>query len=325
MISTQVQYVISCDWGTSSFRLRLVAAGTKSVLAESTSDQGIAATYALWQQASQPDRLAFYCDILQQHIRVLESICGYALTNTMILVSGMASAQIGLKELPYQIIPLNILQAGLATHFIPGNHFFQYNILLVSGLRSGNDVMRGEETILAGCEIKSMASEQLFVLPGTHSKHVVVKEGKLTGFQTFMTGEIFALLAKKSILANSVEPGSDNVVDNAAFLKGVQDAATSNLLQALFHVRTNQLFDVYNKYENYEYLSGLLIGTEFKNVVPDQYAAITIVSEGKLGAYYKSALSIFYDPNKITSLNAADALISGHIALFLQSTKNYNK
>jgi 2-dehydro-3-deoxygalactonokinase len=315
---------ISCDWGTSSFRLRLIDTNTLIVLAESKSMEGIAATHNLWQQIKQTGRVAYYCEVLQKHIRVLESICGFPLAKTTIIVSGMASSQIGMIELPYQSIPINLMQADLATHIIPATATFPYEILLVSGVRTENDVMRGEETILAGCDINKLPSEQLFIFPGTHSKHVVVKEGMVTVFHTFMTGELFSLLATTSILANSVESITDDMRNVSVFLRGVKDAAHSNFLNAIFHVRTNHLFDVFNKSDNYEYLSGLLIGTELKNVGHNNYAAITIVSEGKLDAYYKLALSFLYPSHKIICINANEALVKGHAALYFEYNKQLN-
>ncbi|MES2647490.1 MAG: 2-dehydro-3-deoxygalactonokinase [Bacteroidota bacterium] len=313
---------ISCDWGTSSFRLRLIDAATQRVLTESKSMQGIAATHAAWLQANQPGRVAFYCGILQQHLGVLESECGFSLNNTTIIISGMASSQIGIFELPYLSIPFNIQKAVIATHVIPANNSFPYEIVLVSGVRSGNDVMRGEETILAGCEIKKMDSEQLYILPGTHSKHIVVQDGLITAFKTYLTGEIFNLLATKSILANSVEINRDDDNSKTFFLEGVKAALDSNILNSIFTVRTNQLFEILNKKENYQYLSGLIIGTELKDVFQTQNGTITIVSEGFLTAAYKLAFSVLSNRSEIKYLNADEALIKGHTALLLNITSN---
>ena len=46
------------------------------------------------------------------------------------------------------------------------------------------------------------------VLPGTLSKWVTVRDGRIAHFSTFMTGEIFALLRQHSILARTL-PGED--------------------------------------------------------------------------------------------------------------------
>ncbi|MEP7319631.1 MAG: 2-dehydro-3-deoxygalactonokinase, partial [Panacibacter sp.] len=210
---------ISCDWGTSSFRLRLINAETNAVLAETKSAQGIAATYALWKEQSNTDRIAFYSHIILQGILSLEQQCGYSLDGVTIIISGMASATIGIIELPYKPIPFYINKAELETHIIPATETCSHTMLIVSGVRSSNDVMRGEETILAGCNIKESNEKQLFIFPGTHSKHVSVENGLIAGIKTFMTGEVFELLNSKSILAASVENNSNE--NSAAFIKGI--------------------------------------------------------------------------------------------------------
>ena len=55
---------ISCDWGTSSFRLRIVDALKGSILCEIHTQQGIAATYASWKEQQNADRFRFP----QQHV-----------------------------------------------------------------------------------------------------------------------------------------------------------------------------------------------------------------------------------------------------------------
>ncbi|MFC7670205.1 hypothetical protein ACFQT0_24695 [Hymenobacter humi] len=41
---------LSCDWGTSSFRLRLVERAGLKILAQESSKEGNAATAELWQR-----------------------------------------------------------------------------------------------------------------------------------------------------------------------------------------------------------------------------------------------------------------------------------
>ena len=41
---------ISCDWGTSALRLRIIDIDKMSVLAEAVSAQGISGTFELWKQ-----------------------------------------------------------------------------------------------------------------------------------------------------------------------------------------------------------------------------------------------------------------------------------
>lgn len=306
---------ISCDWGTSSFRLRLIEAATKNILAETKSAQGIAATYALWKEQPVTDRVLFYTGVLLQQIKLLETQCGYLLDEITILISGMASATIGMMELPYKPIPLQINRPDFQIHIISATAICRHTIIIISGVRSATDVMRGEETMLAGCAVANIASEQLFIFPGTHSKHVMVQNGLLKDFKTYMTGELFDLLISKSILATAVENDSFTPQNSNAFIKGVKESVDANILNAIFHVRTNQLFGTADKNENFHYLSGLLIGEELKNIQPGIFLLITIVASGNLLSLYAEALSVLGFKN-IKFVNADKALIQGQAFIF---------
>ena len=53
----QQKYLLGCDWGTSSFRLRLFDIEKQIVEAEISSREGIAITYRAWQAEAQQDTL----------------------------------------------------------------------------------------------------------------------------------------------------------------------------------------------------------------------------------------------------------------------------
>ena len=311
-----IKKVISCDWGTSSFRLRLINAETKAVLAETKSAQGIAATYALWKEEKNADRFSFYVYVILSHILELEQQYKYSLDGVTIIISGMASATIGMMELPYKSIPFNVKKAELEMHFTPASESCRHKIIIISGVRSANDVMRGEETIIAGCAIEDIPQVQLFIFPGTHSKHVTVQNGMITDVKTYMTGEVFELLSTKSILSASVEKDNSTETNNTSFIKGIKESVDANLLNNIFHVRTNSLFESHTKKENYHYLSGLLIGEELKNIQATNYMSVTIVSTGSLLPLYLDALSALGLKEKLRQQNADEALVNGQVFVF---------
>ena len=304
-----VKQILSCDWGTTSFRLRLVNVSDAAVLAEATNGKGIATVYETWLQSGLPEneRSIFYKKILKTAVSTL----GYAVDNAVpLIVSGMASATIGMEELSYQSIPLLIKPGSLHTKKIAADKNFDHGILLVSGVHTNDDVMRGEETMLLGCDIDN--EEYLSIFPGTHSKHVVVKDGRLVDFKTFMTGEIFDLLANKSVLSKSIKNNDGQY--QTVFEAGVKAGANNNLLNIAFHVRTNALFKKYTPEENYHYLSGLLIGYELSEI-DDLKKNIRLVCEKQLGGKYLQAFKILSPQIKIENINADDALINGHCKL----------
>lgn len=307
---------ISCDWGTSSFRLRIVDALKGKILSEVFTQQGISATFASWKEQQNADRFLFYRSYLETQINTLEKNYGNSLKNIPIIIAGMASSAIGMKELPYKQIPFTIEAQNLAIETIPATTSFPHKIILISGVCSANDAMRGEETIIAGCELNAIWKKQLFILPGTHSKHVIAEGGILTGFKTFMTGELFELISTKSILSASVEKYKGLVEENEAFIQGVKDAGASSLLNNIFHVRTNAIFNRMNKEDNYAYLSGLLIGEELKHIPGETINAVTIVSSGSLLKLYYKALQSLNTSYPLHIIDAGQALIRAQINLF---------
>jgi 2-dehydro-3-deoxygalactonokinase len=190
---------LSCDWGTSSFRLRLIKTDKLTVLAEEVNADGIADIYKEWTQSGKDEneRLLFYKCCLGKQIVRLEDRVGYALNEMPVLLSGMASSSIGMIELPYKELPFKVDGSDIDHRMIPASAQFSHDLFIISGARTSDDVLRGEETMLIGSEYEDNDMERVFIFPGTHSKHIYVHKGVATHFKTYMTGELFNLLARK--------------------------------------------------------------------------------------------------------------------------------
>ena len=310
--------LISCDWGTSSFRLRLVDITTGKVLSELNTNQGIKDTFSAWNANKNEanDRQTFYSNILSEQIKNLND--AGSLNGIPVIISGMASSSIGLLDLPYKELPFSTDGIDLLVHTIRATEDCPHAITLVSGAKTATDVLRGEETILIGCEIPLDEQKRLYIFPGTHSKHIIVQQGKVVDFTTYMTGEFFDLLANKSILAASVKkdiPAHDGIYE-AAFKKGVLKGANVNLLSSAFKVRINQLNNKLTATENYNYLSGLLIGCELNTVNRNDDFFITIVAGQTLLQQYLLAFQVLGFDKNIQGLNADTALVNGHCKLY---------
>lgn len=316
---------LSCDWGTSSFRLRLVERGGLKVLAEASSKEGNAATAELWRQADQPaeQRVAFYLAILRKHLETLEKAVGTSLNAVPVVMSGMASSTIGMLELPYKQLPFATDGTDLATKTLAPTADFANSVLLISGVRSENDVMRGEEVQLVGCGFETNDEEQLFLHPGTHAKHVRVRAGQAVAFETYMTGELFSLLSKESILAASVEAGGQlaEASHRHWFEQGVRASEHANLLHNAFLVRTNDLFKKASKRENYFYLSGLVIGSECRDLLNNLPASIILAGEAVLIDHYRAALHTLgiADRCAIETKTAVEVTLRGQLAVLNHS------
>ncbi|HVS96103.1 MAG TPA: 2-dehydro-3-deoxygalactonokinase [Puia sp.] len=303
--------LISCDWGTSSFRLRAVDSG--KAIGSVQTDYGIAAAFSDWQGSELPEqqRAGFYRSILYRAIDDLQRQHALDLHGAPILLSGMVSSSLGLRELPYHPLPFDVSGADLQPAVFPATMDFPHVALLIPGIRSHDDVIRGEETQLIGCRPANDNGERVFIFPGTHSKHITVREGKATGFTTYMTGEIFHLLAHKSLLSVSVtKPVSPALT--IAFYAGIDEARNASILRGAFSVRTNTLFKRLSKENNYQYLSGLLIGEELKAL---GHRPITLVSSGSLLSSYQAALQYLGLP-PVQSIDAETAMVRGHTTLW---------
>ena len=315
---------LSCDWGTTAFRLLLVERDTLTIIAEESSKEGNAATAGAWEQAGQPpaQRVAFYLAIVRQHIQRLEAAAGNTLAGIPVVISGMASSTIGMVELPYKPLPFAVDGSDLLTKTIAPTDDFPHPVLLISGVKGDDDVMRGEEVQLVGCGFDNTPEEQLFLHPGTHAKHVTVQNGQATGLKTYMTGELFALLSTQSILAASVEEGGMLAEGRHQqwFAKGVLEGQQANLLHTAFLVRTNDLFHQNSKSENYFYLSGLLIGSECHELLAHRPARIVLAGEPVLVDLYGAALHVLGISHKcpVTTRTAQEVTLNGHLAVLKQ-------
>ncbi len=312
---------LSCDWGTSSFRIKLIEVPGLKIIAKENNDQGIAKTFELWKQSGRTEeaRLNFYLDIIHEHIRIFEKKLNTSFSRLPLIISGMASSTMGMIDLPYKDFPFSVDGSDLIIKIIEPDDTFTHKIIIISGAKTNDDAMRGEETQLAGCVHDDIIKqgEQVFIFPGTHSKHIVVKNGKALTVKTYMTGEFFELLSQKSILSGSVEEGNSFFQKNIqSFEKGVINSVLLNLLHSCFLVRTNHLFDKFTKQENYYYLSGLLIGTEMKELMNDDYPTITLVSNAMLSSYYETAFNVLNKGEAILKIqNAGDALVQGQLKI----------
>lgn len=149
--------------------------------------------------------------------------------------------------------------------------------------------MRGEEVQIFGAMRLSGLAEGLFVLPGTHSKWATVRAGRVIGFRTFMTGEVYGLFGQHSILARTLD--ADAPLDKAAFRRGVARAGNGEgLLHNAFGVRALALFGRLSPAQSASYLSGLLIGEELARQKLPESGEVIVIGASALVERYALAL-----------------------------------
>jgi 2-dehydro-3-deoxygalactonokinase len=204
----------------------------------------------------------------------------------------MAGSRQGWQEAPYCPCPAGFAELGQHLLWLqPGR------IALVPGLSclgadalNTPDVMRGEEVQIFGALHMAGRDSATLVLPGTHSKWVQVQGGRVAQFQTFMTGEVFALMSQYSILGKTMD--LQGAFDEAVFLQGVdQSQQSGSVLHHLFAVRTLGLFERLSAAQLPSYLSGLLIGEELRHqAASTQTEPVILIGSEALTLRYTLAL-----------------------------------
>jgi 2-dehydro-3-deoxygalactonokinase len=321
--------ILCCDWGTSFFRLALLTINDYQLIGEVHSKNGIVQMFNDWQETGSPvsGKPEFFQAELKKQIVVLGNKLFVDMDHIPILLSGMASSSIGMEEIPYADLPFALDGSNANIKWFEPTEEFPHQVMLVSGVKSPKDVMRGEETQLIGIIEKINMAEfsmpkSVFIFPGTHSKHIYMDEAQLVDIKTYMTGELFGLIANASILKDSVDAKLTidlSADEREAFRSGVREAQLSNMLYGLFTVRTNQLFDKLGKTQNYFYLSGLLIGTELKHLRKREELRVILCSSSKLQLVYKLAIEELHMTNRCTIIPATivdKAAYVGQVSLF---------
>jgi 2-dehydro-3-deoxygalactonokinase len=291
--------IVNCDWGTTRLRLRAIRLDPFAAVAEWCSLDGVA---SLARQYAGESRAPGYRAILADGLRQLTAQLGAALAGAPVLISGMASSSIGWLELPYARLPLPLEGSRLVWRELDAveSDVGSHRALLISGACTDTDVMRGEETELVGLFTlpiaQRLATGSLVVKPGTHSKHLRVESGRIIGFETFMTGELFEVLRDHSVLRHSVDApsGSDSfsAADEAELRAGLRHARSTSLSAALFRVRTRQLLDNTGGERNRSFLSGLLLGSElaYLSDAPLGDVPLALCATAPIDAHYRAAL-----------------------------------
>ncbi len=308
-------YFISCDWGTTNFRLRVVAIATLGVAAEQATDQGIRDTYDLFRGSGEGDQYAYFADYLFSQVERLP----VEYHACPVVASGMASARIGLKELPYARLPIGSEGKFLVTEWLEGKGKRQ--LLLISGVSDSDNIMRGEEVQALGLiPFLREYGDGTLILPGTHSKHLRYLSGAFISFDTYLTGELFEVLSRRTILANSVLQGPLDAAGVAAFREGVALGAAGKLSRSLFSVRVRDVLNAVPLIENYYFLSGLLLGEELRDL-PGRRGMVYLAAPEPVLTLYRIALEALLEPDRLVCYNGVTlqrAQLYGQLKLLLR-------
>lgn len=309
MNSTAAPQLLALDWGTSSLRAFLMYDG--KIIQTRHSDHGI-------QHLPVPGTTGFELAFAQIAGNWLEQW-----PNLPIVASGMVGSAQGWREAPYVRCPAST--HSVAAQGVSVASGLGKSVLIAPGVLFDEpgqlpDVMRGEETQIAGALLQNpqWAARSCIVLPGTHSKWVQIEKGRIERFATYLTGELFAVLCKHSILGrlmpetaskeSHIEPSA------AAFKLGLataRESAPGDFTHQIFATRTLGLTGRLPNGALADFLSGLLIGHELVSglarIREGATVPLILIGDPVLCQRYESALRYLQRPASAVLDNTAPA------------------
>jgi len=280
---------IAADWGTT--HIRAWAIGEEdNVLAFRESNEGMK---DLQQNEFEPVLL-----------KLIESWLDDTKVTT-VMACGMVGSKQGWVETPYlktPCVPIDNQQLTIAT-----TKDNRIKVNFVPGVMQNNsaDIMRGEETQIAGFINKNPDFNGVVCLPGTHTKWVNVKEGQITSFKTFMTGELFGVISNHTLIRHSISIKGWN---QAGFEAGIHEGFNNpgSIASNLFSLRAESIVNDLDRDQARSTLSGLLLGVELNGAQTFwENSNVIIIGSQLLSDNYHQGLKILGGQSQLFSLETA--------------------
>lgn len=294
--------LLACDWGTTNLRAWTLDAEGRPIEGRE---------FQLGVSRLQPGEAARrFAEEVQPALgaeRLPAILCGMIGSNLGWTVAPYVDCPAAMEDLARAMVPVE--SSGGWARIVPG--------LRSGGFGGAGDVMRGEETQLFGWLSQHpdrARGRQLVCHPGTHAKWMVVEDGRIVRFVTAMTGELFAVLSRYSVLKSDAPAD-----DEAAFAEGLAAAGEGDALAArLFTARARVAGMGKDPASTPSYLSGLLIGAEVASVPRllglADHAPIALLGDAGLCSLYSRALAARGVEHQIFDGEAA--AIAGLFALY---------
>ena len=294
---------VAVDWGTSNVRAWGIGAGGEIVWSRS-SDRGMGRLSA-----------ADYPAVLTE---LLAAAATERPAPVEVLICGMAGARQGWREAPYLEAPA-ALDRLLLSAVRPETDGTPFDVRILPGIcqktPGGEDVMRGEETQLLGLLALRPEFSGTVCMPGTHSKWVQLEGGRVVGFATAMTGELYEAIGSHTVIRHAL--GGDHAVpaSEAGIEAGLEAGlgAPERLSSLLFRTRAAALLAGRQPDWCSGYLSGLLVGAEIAGY-RDRIDAgpLPLVGSPRLCRLYARAVARAGGQTEV--IDATEATIAGLIA-----------
>ena len=303
--------VVLIDWGTSALRAVIVTEAGESGT-RFASDAGIMNV----PEGNFAAQLTVTLDALE-----------VADNPPPILMSGMIGSTLGWREAPY-LTGQQSFDDFAKNLFVLEHH--DLDIRIVPGIAAPSlglpdhiDVMRGEETQFFGSLILTQSQGKgrdigtLICIPGTHAKWIAQRGGAIEGFATFMTGELFAVLSRYSVVSGVLSEEQSTTHLSPAFFDGLDMALQPlGVLHHAFLLRAGTVTGGFDTSTNRDRLSGICIGSEIAAMRPYIEASgqpVTLIASAVMRIAYEQAFTHFNIP--YITIDAEAATIAGQLAL----------
>lgn len=190
-------------------------------------------------------------------------------TPKAVIASGMITSAGGLFEVPHISAPAGMAElcGGIQKKHIP--YICDMPISFIPGVKKTGtdfketDIMRGEETELAGL-FESFETECAYILPGSHSKCIMTdRDGRISDFFSFLTGEMIAAVMENTILKKSIEYTD---IQTDALLCGFDTCDELGINEALFKARILDTSYKEDKSKIFSYYTGVMLHDEVKRI-----------------------------------------------------------
>ena len=218
-----------------------------------------------------------------------------------VMACGMVGAKQGWAEAAYAAVPCAPPGIDQATRVQDA----AFDLAILPGVKQDTpaEVMRGEETQIAGYLAQDPNFDGVLCLPGTHTKWVHISAGEIVSFRTARTGELYALLSTQSILRHGVGEGWDEEVFAEAMSSTLSKPET--LAMTLFNIRAEGLLHGLSPPAATARLSGLLIGAALAALRPYWLGQrVVILGAEVLSKRYAAALQAQAVPAEMVGAEA---------------------
>jgi len=199
-----------------------------------------------------------------------------------IVASGMITSNLGIYEVPHVYGPASLDDFITHSKVEKLDDFFNIPCIFIPGMKNRVDesvniidsinqfdVMRGEEVeafgLLKQLDVKGKG---VIVLPGSHTKYVLVDENQtLTSCLSTLGGETLLALQKETILSDSLDQQLITVIDKEMLEKGYEATKKYGLTRSFYHVRLLQLFSELSANQRANYFVGSVIYEDIQTLL----------------------------------------------------------